>query len=169
MSKLQGPRSNFFLKKATRCELMARISRDARIARNRPQEATCIDKYVRTLIFSMHVRDTNDDGPTDTTRAHNTSTLVLVVRHRDTTLPRAGTHTHHATPPPRHTTDTHARTKDPSDARMRGSHSRSTLNVGVFFVIPVAGAIPHTHPAPPHEHERTHARARTHPRTTQHR
>ena len=61
LSKLQGPRSNFFfLKKATRCELtqlMARISRDARIARNRPQEATCIDKYVRTLIFSMHVRD----------------------------------------------------------------------------------------------------------------
>ena len=98
-------------------------SRNARIARNRPQEATCIDKYVRTLIFSMHVRDINDDGPTDTTRAHNTSTLVLVVRHRDTTLPRAGTHTHHATPPPRHTTDTHARTKDPSDARMRGSHS----------------------------------------------
>ena len=81
-------------------------------------------KYVRTLIFSMHVRDTNDDGPTDTTRAHNTSTLVLVVRHRDTTLPRAGTHTHHATPPPRHTTDTRARTtQDPSDARMRGSHS----------------------------------------------
>ena len=37
-------------------------------------------------------------------------------------------------------------------ARMRGSHSRSTLNVGVFFVIPVAGAIPHTHPAPPHLH-----------------
>ena len=28
----------------------------------------------------------HDDGPTDTTRAHNTSTLVLVVRHRDTTL-----------------------------------------------------------------------------------
>ena len=59
----QAARSSFeffFLKKATRCELtqlMARISRDARIARNRPQEATCIDKYVRTLIFSMHVRD----------------------------------------------------------------------------------------------------------------
>ena len=66
----------------------------------------------------------HDDGPTDTTRAHNTSTLVLVVRHRDTTLPRAGTHTHHATPPPRHTTDTRARTtQDPSDARMRRSQS----------------------------------------------
>ena len=97
-------------------------------------------KYVRTLIFSMHVRDTNDDGPTDTTRAHNTSTLVLVVRHRDTTLPRAGTHTHHATPPPRHTTDTRARTtQNPSDAHRTDARiSLSTLNVGIFFVIIVA-------------------------------
>ena len=42
----QAARSSFeffFLKKATRCELMARISRNARIARNRPQEATCIE------------------------------------------------------------------------------------------------------------------------------
>ena len=119
-------------------------------------------KYVRTLIFSMHVRDTNDDGPTDTTRAHNTSTLVLVVRHRDTTLPRAGTHTHHATPPPRHTTDTHARTKDPSDARMRGSHSPHLI--GVFFVIPVAGANTRTQPRRTSTNARTHGHAHTHAR-----
>ena len=71
----------------------------------------------------------HDDGPTDTTRAHNTSTLVLVVRHRDTTLPRAGTHTHHATPPPRHTTDTRARTtQDPSDAHYR-TDARVSLSI----------------------------------------
>ena len=71
----------------------------------------------------------HDDGPTDTTRAHNTSTLVLVVRHRDTTLPRAGTHTHHATPPPRHTTDTRARTtQDPSDVHYR-TDARVSLSI----------------------------------------
>ena len=103
---------------------MARISRNARIARNRPQEATCIESTSGRSSLACMLGTQHDDGPTDTTRAHNTSTLVLVVRHRDTTLPRAGTHTHHATPPPRHTTDTRARTtQDPSDARMRGSHS----------------------------------------------
>ena len=105
----------------------------------------------------------HDDGPTDTTRAHNTSTLVLVVRHRDTTLPRAGTHTHHATPPPRHTTDTRARTtQDPSDARMRGSHSPHLI--GVFFVIPVAGANTRTQPRRTSTNARTHGHAHTHAR-----
>ena len=116
-------------------------------------------KYVRTLIFSMHVRDTNDDGPTDTTRAHNTSTLVLVVRHRDTTLPRAGTHTHHATPPPRHTTDTRARTtQDPSDARMRGSHSPHLMSA--FSSSSQSPA--QTHAPSPAARARTHARTGTH-------
>ena len=107
----------------------------------------------------MHVRDTNDDGPTDTTRAHNTSTLVLVVRHRYTTLPQAGTHTHHATPPPRHTTDTRARTtQDPSDARMRGSHSPHLMSA--FSSSSQSPA--QTHAPSPAARARTHARTGTH-------
>ena len=163
MSKLQGPRSNFFFKKRQRGANLWQEStnertngRDARIARNRPQEATCIESTSGRSSLACMLGTQMTMGR-QTRRVRTTRALWFwwsgigtqpfhELAHTHTTL-----HHHLAT----RRTHAHAQHKILAThiiARMRGSHSRSTLNVGVFFVIPVAGAIPHTHPAPPHLH-----------------